>query len=306
MKRLVFLCVILCSSLFSLAQSDTSNYKWEDVAWDEAMNMFYDPGYITVTGGVGNIEKLIFEANIIPYYTIGLNAISKWALVLSPQVIIRMYNEDSWPIKTPSYKPRVILVHQSTGKNQFHDWFQYVSWYHHSNGQSGEFFRDDSTFNWENGSFSTNWIEAGVFASRAHRTREYYAKLYGSYCYAQDTMQNGLFGRFRLNFDLKFDWNIAKTLSNINIHFCDNKNAYISNTLRVGYIGGDVDLYDRFDWKRFIIDYTISFRPGFLQDVTLFAQYYWGEDYYNIYFNRILHVFRVGITAQSKFFTRGK
>lgn len=306
MQKLLLVNIFFFSVLFSFSQTDSTSFEWEDVAWDETMNMFYEPGYITAAGGIGNIENLIFEANIIPYYTISTSSLSKWALVLSPQVILRMYDQDSWPIRTPSYKPRVILVHHTT-KKRYHDWFQYVSWYHHSNGQEGYFYEDDSTtINWRNGSFSTNWLEAGVFACRAHRERAYYAKIYGSYCYQQDTMQNGLLGRFRFNFDLKFDWNICKTLCNLNLKSFEDKNAFISNTLRFGIVGGDVKLYDKFDWKRCIVDYTISFRPGFLEDVTFFAQYYWGEDYYNIYFNRILHVFRVGITAQSKFFTRVK
>lgn len=306
MRKLFLFNIFVFSFLFSFSQTDTSSIKWEDVARDETMNMFYDPGYITAAGGIGNLEHLIFEANIIPYFTISTNSISRWALILSPQVILRMYDQESWPIRTPSYKPRVILVHH-TPKKQYHDWFQYISWYHHSNGQEGSFYESDSTtINWQNGSFSTNWIEAGVFACRAHNAKAYYAKIYASYCYQQDTMQNDLLGRFRFNFDLKFNWNICKTLSNLNLKYFNDRNAYISNTLRFGIIGGDVKLYDKFDWKRCIVDYTISFQPGFLQDVTFFAQYYWGEDYYNIYFNRILHVFRVGITAQSKFFSRGK
>lgn len=307
MKRFTYILLIFFIPFASLAQEDSVGFQWDDVTWDETMNMFYDPGYITAAGGIGNLEPLIFEGNIIPYYRIGLDAIKKWALILSPQVILRMYNAESYPVRTPSYEPRIILVHQSSKHTrEYHDWFQYVSWYHHSNGQDGYFYTDstNSKINYHNGSFSTNWIEAGVFASRAHSSRKYYSKIYGKYCYAQDTMLNGLYGRWRLHFDLKFDWDIAKTLSNLNIRYFDNKESILENTFKFGLICGNIDHHDWVDWKRFIVDYTISFRPGFLQDVAIFAQYYWGEDYYNIYFNRMLHVFRVGIIAQSRFFVK--
>lgn len=307
MKKHLLVLFLVFVSFSSFAQKDTTQtFEWDDVTWDETMNLFYEQGYITATGGIGNLEPLLFEANIIPYYRIGLDAIDKWAILLSPQVILRMYNAYSYPIRTPSYEPRIILVHQSSHTQEYHDWFQYVSWYHHSNGQEGYFYTDstNSTVNTYNGSFSTNWVEIGIFASRAHSTRQYYSRIYGKYCYAQDTMLNGLYGRWRLNFDLKFDWNIAKTLSNLNIHYFDNKETILSNTLKLGLICGNIENYNSFDHQRCILDYTISFKPGFLQDVAIFAQYYWGEDYYNIYFDRILRVFRVGITAQSRFFVK--
>lgn len=293
-------------------EEDTSTFQWDEITWDETLNLFYEPGGIAFAGGIGNIEPLLFEGNIVPYYQIGLDAINKWTVLLSPQIILRMYNTYSYPVRTPSYMPRMILAHQSSKyTRQYHDWFQYISWWHHSNGQDGNFYNynPDSTIagiNTKSGSFSTNWIEAGVFASRAHSNRQYYAKLYGKYCYQQDTMLNGLYGRLRFNFDLKFEWNIARTLSGLNIKFFDEKETILSNVIKVGVICGNIDKYETFDIQRCILDYTISFKPAFLEDVTLFAQYYWGEDYYNIYFNRTLQMFRIGISAQNRFFVPEK
>ncbi len=291
-------------------KDDTTTFKWDEITWDETLDLFYEPGYIAFAGGVGNIEPLLFEGNIVPYYQIGIDAINKWTILLCPQIILRMYNEYSFPVRTPSYMPRVILAHQSSKRSRaYHDWFQYISLLHHSNGQEGDFYNynPDSSIvgiNTRSGSFSTNWAEAGIFASRAHSERQYYAKLYGKYCYQQDTMLNGLYGRLRFNFDLKFEWNIAKTLSESNIKHFDNKEAILSNVIKVGVICGDIQNYKNIDIRRCIFDYTVSFKPAFLEDVTIFMQYYWGEDYYNIYFNRILQVFRIGISAQNRFFVR--
>lgn len=67
---------------------------------------------------------------------------------------------------------------------------------------------------------------------------------------------------------------------------------------KLGWILSEYNNRKTFDIKRLIIKETISFKPRFLKDVTLFAQYYYGQDYYNIYFNRTLHVFRFGIMAK--------
>lgn len=303
---IVFICFSFCA--YSQEQNDSS-FHWDKTSWDESMNLFYEPGYITFAGGFGNMEPLLFEGNIVPYYRIGLNAIKHWVIVLSPQVILRMYNTESYPVRSPSYEPRIVLVHQTLARKEksYSDWYQYVSVYHHSNGQDGYFYTDstNTTINTYDGSFSTNWLEAGTFLTKTRSSRQYYAKLYGKYCVLQDTMLNGLYGRLRFNFDLKFEWNVAKSIYNLfNIKYFKDKESIVSNVFKFGVICGKMDKRDPIDIHRCIIDYTISFKPGFLQDVTLFAQYYWGEDYYNIYFNRILHVFRIGLTAHSKFFSK--
>ncbi len=312
MRKCITYCIacVLSLSVFAQRERDTTaRINWDVTSWDETMNLFYEPGYLTAGGGLGNIEPLLFEGNIVPYYRIGLNAIKHWAFVISPQVIVRMYNDYSYPVRTPSYEPRIILVHQTLTekKSAFSGWYQYASLYHHSNGQDGYFYTDstNTTINTHDGSFSTNWFEVGTFFARTRGTRHYYAKIYGKYCYQQDSMLNGLYGRWRLNFDLKFEWNVAKTIYNIfNIQYFQNKRSILSNVLKFGLIAGNMDKRDALDIHRCILDYTISFKPAFLQDVTLFAQYYWGEDYYNIYFNRTLRLFRIGLTAHSEFFSR--
>ena len=106
-------------------KEDTSTFEWDEITWDETLNLFYEPGYIAFAGGIGNIEPLLFEGNIVPYYQIGLDAINKWTVLLSPQIILRMYNTYSYPVRTPSYMPRVILAHQSSKHTRkYHDWFQ--------------------------------------------------------------------------------------------------------------------------------------------------------------------------------------
>ena len=49
----------------------------------------------------------MFEANISPNFIIRKRQDSRLMAVLTTQVVIRMYNEESFPVRTPSYIPQV-------------------------------------------------------------------------------------------------------------------------------------------------------------------------------------------------------
>ena len=59
--------------------------------------------YITFPTDIGNIEPLWFEGNIIPNFNIRVSKGSKLMGVITPQIIIRMYQYESFPVQTPSY-----------------------------------------------------------------------------------------------------------------------------------------------------------------------------------------------------------
>lgn len=51
--------------------------------------------YITLGGGLGNMDPLIFEARIAPYFLLRTSDDSRWGATLSPEIILRMYAEES-------------------------------------------------------------------------------------------------------------------------------------------------------------------------------------------------------------------
>ena len=65
--------------------------------------------YITFPTDIGNIEPLLFEGNLIPNFYLRESKNSRLMGVLTPQVILRMYQERSSPVRTPSYMPQTIL-----------------------------------------------------------------------------------------------------------------------------------------------------------------------------------------------------
>lgn len=282
----------------------------DSALFESAFSVFREPSYISVLGGVGNIEPLLFEADIVPYFMLSLNENNKWGIELSPRFVLRMYNQESFPVRTPSFMPRATFFYKISKKNiHGKTAFTYFSWCHHSNGQDGSFLNSDSTaINTLSGNFSTNMIEGGVFIS--HPDRRFpkaainYVKLSAVYHYYQARELRALYGRVRMFSDFQSTLNLSKLLKifgntsdNPTIH-----NVLLSQSIRIGYIAGNMGDVDAFDSKRLVFRYTVAFKPSFLNDVTLFAQYYYGQDYYNIYFFRTLKVLRFGLAAKTSIF----
>lgn len=147
---------------------------------------------------------LVFEAQVAPDVQIVGNMATQLAKVLEPErptvrgyslfatpmFRLRMFNEDSNPVRTPSYMPKVSLqfawlknLSTDTEPSTRHNGpirmivMHSVPFGHHSNGQNGCLMigqeRPDCEpketsvpfvrrFNTENGSFSTNYVRGGV------------------------------------------------------------------------------------------------------------------------------------------------
>jgi hypothetical protein len=302
-KIQVFFFLVILFSIESAYSQDITNDSLLAVS---TINMFREPSYIMLGSGIGNMESLLFEGDIVPYYMLSMKRNIKWGIQLSPRITVRMSNKYSHPVRTPSFIPTVtFFYHLIDSKNENRDLFTYCSWYHHSNGQEGDFYSADSTsINTTSGSFYSNWLEGGVFLSRQDPELPYtsnYVRLYAAYNYMLNKELKGIYGRLRFYFDLQSTINLSKGFKIF--RGSDNNHSVILNqSLHFGWIAGNLSDTKFIDKKRFAFRYTLSFKPSFLKDVNLFCQYYYGQDYYNINFNRTLNVFRFGIASKIKTF----
>lgn len=301
--------LMLVSLLIAISVTVKSQESEKDTTlFESTFSMFRESSYISALGGIGNIESLVFEGDIIPYFTV--NKSTRWGIELSPRFILRMYNENSLPVRTPSFMPKGTIFFRITSRNNNAEGvFTYFSWAHHSNGQSDNFYNEDSiTINTKSGNFSTNYIEGGMFFShpdkRFPKAVTNYMKLSVLYHYHQAPELRPLYGRLRFFTDFQSSFNLSRALK-IFRNTSDKSashNAILRQSLRIGLIAGNMVDVNTFDTKRLIFRYTISYKPTFLNDVNLFVQYYYGQDYYNIYFNRTLKVLRFGLSAKTSIF----
>lgn len=190
MNRVVFF-ILLMSCFVNFAQTDTGNTKKSQKRMDDSnpFNDYYPIAERPTFSFMSNMtsrETILFDAKPIVYYS-AMNTIRKNmqdknekagnALYVSFQPHIRMYAENSKPVKTPSY--RLIFGWQHIEKVNNDDFFAFAfESGHYSNGQSGCSFlsgEEDETMpctdfhatitdssnladllNRKNGNFSTN------------------------------------------------------------------------------------------------------------------------------------------------------
>jgi len=309
-RNLIAKCIISVLGIYGLTsnilygQNPSDSIRLRNNIFVESINASHETSYITVLGGSGNIEPLIFEASIVPYYMLRFNKNTRWGVEISPKIIIRMYNEYSYPLRTPSYMPRATL-YLNIGKldSRIQKQFFFISWGHHSNGQNGS-FADSVThiINTKDGNFLTNFIEAGPFFSREPSNHKFvtdYLKVSITYHYMQDADMKKMYGNLRINHEIQSIITLPKSFSRFKINSGIDGGGKLSSlrlSIKSSIILGD--MVGSNSWEllnRITTSWSVSFRPDYLKMLL----YYYGQDYYNIWFARNLSVFRFGIQADT-------
>lgn len=252
--------------------------------------------YITFPADIGNIEPLWFEGNLKPNFYIRQSKNSRLMGVITPQVIIRMYQEKSFPVKTPSYIPQLTAYYLLSSKTNINSLSLFGKFAHHSNGQDGDFFLENGDINLLTGNFATNYYELGLVKT-IYNPRFNAVQFFGTSLeihppnLSVDEL-NGIYSFYRWN----TIFSIFKMPSNSNQN--KNKRASISLKGQSTWMFGDINNWDAFSWDRLNLSFTFYYHPKFLEDIGLFAQIYHGSDYYNIYFDHKIDVIRFGIMTE--------
>jgi hypothetical protein len=252
-----------------------------------------------------------------------------WQISTTPMVKLRMFDETSSPVRTPSYMPKGTVqlarmknlsrapadAEAERYKGPVEMWLiDVIPFGHHSNGQNGCLFTQQSrnaddecvnlsaasalTVNKTDGSFSTNYIEAGVFYGRMHLASREDAPEYTT----------------------RWEWSAGGGVE-LNPS---------------GFLGGGIDdeLKDRYGQTRFFVESTTArrdflrcgraesqLRLQYIRDVPaglpalktmfealclprrwggtgLFVRFYRGQDYYNLGFAESITRLQFGFTLQ--------
>ena len=249
--------------------------------------------YITFPTDIGNIEPLWFEGNLIPNFTIRTNKDARLIGVLTPQVIIRMYQEKSFPVRTPSYIPQVTMYYNICREKKNSTAF--VKLAHHSNGQDGDFYLEDGSINSESGDFSTQYFEFGLirtFYNINLNANQFFRTSFERHFFESENLQTGIYSKFR--------WKNSFSVFKIRQESKEfvKKKAGFSLRLNADWMFGDIYTWSDRSIDRLNIGLTAFYAPKFFEDIGLFVELYHGQDYYNIYFNQQLNVIRFGIMTE--------
>jgi hypothetical protein len=275
----------------------------EEVAETALMLSQFERSYVTSTDVRGGRPHLIFEGSVAPpLYVVSPG--KNLAIVATPKIVLRMFLERSVPVKTPSYMPRVTIYkffhpEQSVIEKSVASYMS-LTVSHHSNGQAGPFRNSDGTINHESGNFSTNFVDAAyvvggpIFVGVEGQSRfsvEYHPP--GWY----DRDSNVGYSHLRLHFSATS----IETLNGKRSAKCLVGACFRDFTFNyaITYLGGDV--LTKFHGRgRFPLWIEFSSTPTFTPDLSLFLNGYWGQDYYNTYFDQNLTTIRFGIQGRRR------
>ena len=251
--------------------------------------------YVTFPFDFGNIEPLMFEANVSPSFKIRERKDSRLMGVLTGQIIIRMYDETSNPVRTPSYIPQITFYFLTGNKQASKKLTLFGRFAHHSNGQDGSFFNDDGNINLINGNFATNFVELGLikssFSSRLNTFKFFKSSVE---IHPKSWMLEELQGTYSgLRWHNTF---LAYKLPTGD--FNKSRKANVSLKAETTLMLDNINNLNTFDLKRLNASLTFYYHPKFLEDIGLFVQFYHGADYYNIYFQNRLDIIRFGLMTE--------
>jgi hypothetical protein len=269
-----------------------------------------DQSYITFGQGFGNLESLIFESRLSPSFFFS-NRQKTWAVMLNPQVIVRMQNKKSVPINSPSYKVHLTYFHSIDILNKtflkkiLYDnsiWQASIS--HHSNGKAGDFYLKDTTaniINVEDGSFSTDYVSFGISTFKVKET----AKNMDAFQSAKAFIE--LHPRFRETAEIKYRYGNYRLFVSwaVGGPWKPAKKTWVNDwlqnsglELQSGWIAGRMTGVSEADARvRLVIDARYNYYPPWFDQIAFFIRFYRGQDYYNIYFSNTIHVVSFGLTS---------
>jgi len=252
--------------------------------------------FITFPTDIGNLEPLMFEANVNPSFVVRKRKDSRLMAVLTAQITIRMYNEESYPVKTPSYIPQISAYYLVGAKNSADRSTIFVKMGHHSNGQDGSFYNDDGNINLQTGNFATNFFEMGWlktdYSSNLKAEKIFKTSLE---VHPRSWMLQELHGQYS-----GLRWHNAFLAYKLPLKMGPRGSIKANFSLKAETMWSLDKLYDwdTFNIKRLNASVTFYYHPKFLEDIGFFVRYYHGMDYYNIYFQHRLDVIRFGIMTE--------
>lgn len=294
MRKKILFVLFLYSLLFPLSTLFAQRDSLPSIGLDIISKINQGNSYITFPTDVGNLEPLWFEANLIPNFILRTSESSRLMSVLTPQIIIRMFQETSFPVRTPSYRPTLTIYYNLKDRLNSNKTVLFWRFGHHSNGQDNGFYLENGDFNLKSGDFATNYLELGLIQTNRiirHNVIHFYKTSFEVHPQGLNAEElEGIYPKYRFNMAFT-TFKLPSQKNSLKFKNRARASLKVNSSLLIGKIN---------DWSatsinRIVFDFTLYYHPTFLEDVGLFAKFYHGFDYYNMYFNHQLNVLRFGI-----------
>lgn len=297
-RILILFLIIFPLTMFAQGLDDSLPPE-DSVAFQKFLTMVNanrEQSYVTFGSGFGNLEPLILEAKFSPSYFFSRNK-KLWAVMINPQVQVRILNEKSLPIRNPSYRVYATFFQELKfwnnsflGRVFYDNALWYGSYVHHSNGQDGNFFVNDTTreVNFNTGNFSTDYVELGLYIYRAQEITDDYFSIRSFKASVEyhplPWYSEGLRERYG-SYRIFGNMNVVGPQKDYERPGLMQWLQRSGVEVRLGWVFGKLDGAAPLDAsKRMILDFHYRYYPDWFDEIAFFVRYYYGQDYYNIHF----------------------
>lgn len=292
-----------------------------NVSNKDLINSNLDPSYITLGSGLNLVETdsefvrqlddNLYEAEI--NYHLNCLEFEKALLNFTAKIRIRQFAGYSNPIRTPGFLPRLTCFFwfdedqnkALENKEDIKDSFTYYSvmFSHHSNGQSGKFYREDDTVNTEDGNFSTDFFEFSGYHISDLPYLPSWTQL--SLTWHQDWLTREPL------LDDQYEVLKVKATGKTKYHdlFYENWKFKLLGSMSYIPLGKDyirapnddypnidVRRASEFDKMQFSLEFHSKIIP-WMNRVHFFVKFDYGYDYYNIHFQERFQRIQIGISG---------
>ena len=275
----------------SITESQKPNMAFNNIYRQNVHTGFFGNEY-------GNKISSTLVADLNPNVILLNSKSSRFFVLFSPRVKLRLLNAFKSPVRSPSYMPGA-KVYFRAGNSIVIPQFFSLAYSHHSNGQDGPTLDSAGNFNRGKGKFTTNFYTLDYTHGKRNASSTHSKSNYGS---IGIELHTGLFNRgyskeldnnygfIRLNGSWTYDLLKDKSGS-------DKYTNHQRLQARFTYIADKYENYGPSNLrKRLNASVQYNYQFGFMDNVALgLGVGYRGQDDYNIYFEDSYSYLSIGI-----------
>ena len=285
----LFLLSFLLLSLKSGAQTTNSDSSTSFLPLYKANR---ELSYTSPKGELGSPVKFVLTGKLTTSYFLFAGPKSRYAFALIPEFTVKVIDERSAGVRTPSLKLGGMFYYQI---NKDLSRYKYASlrFTHHSNGQDGEAVNPDGTINTGTGNFSTNFLTTSYHFGSSQQLNQHLSN--------QMNHEVGLEWHRWFNYEKALEKDYGFTRLNYNFsrrRFKDQHEQWrLNGTLN--YAINKMEAYKLTAMKKRLnaeTSFHYSF-PFMHKAFLMVAAGYYGEDPYNIYYRNKYAYLRFGVSS---------
>lgn len=272
--------------------------------------------YLSPLGEIGAPSKYVVNGRLTNLFMVLGTKDLPIAFAIIPDFIVRVRNELSTGVRTPSFKVGGVLYARLNSQENHYKYAE-VSYTHHSNGQDKSALNVDGTINTSTGNFSVNYL------TLAYRFGFFTKSVGGDNYYFSNNHKLGLLWHKWFNYEraISKDFGFTRLFYSLswrkyNTYVVKNDNGLWYKKSR----NGETALLDKETWrfnadvsyainkmqqynlsslkKRLNIEATFNYSLPYMNNVFLMlGAGYYGEDPYNIYYRDNYPYWRFGIST---------